>query len=210
MPTPGKNFPKEKGFPTPDNTPSETVRRVFTVPNSEQWLGLIEGAAQELLDEWRWYQWGSLTPEEAVDAWNDIILASYEEALDQSVPTPYWDEDDDLDDEETIADQTWYGEVADPSLVPDGTTFVENLQIWTFAGLLAIAGAPGAALSFITIAPKFVIAMRQHNVGNIIRVFVDAAQAAEVTDSGDGSVVEIPVVADPSLSTHQIYVTVGT
>jgi len=74
---PGKNFPGQKGFPTPNNTPDDTVRRVFIVPNSEEWLGLLEGAVQVLLDEWRYFDWGELTPAEAAAAFNTIILASY-------------------------------------------------------------------------------------------------------------------------------------
>lgn len=77
MPTPGKNFPGQKGFPTPNDTPDDTVRRIFIVPNNEDWLGLLEGAAQVLLDEWRYYDWGALTPAETVAAFNDVILASY-------------------------------------------------------------------------------------------------------------------------------------
>lgn len=77
MPTPGKNFPGQKGFPTPNSTPDDTVRRIFIVPNSDEWLGLLEGAAQVLLDEWRWYEWGACTPAEVVEAFNAIILASY-------------------------------------------------------------------------------------------------------------------------------------
>lgn len=77
MTTPGKNFPGQKGFPTPNNTPGDTVRRIFIVPNSEEWLGLLEGAAQVLLDEWRYYDWGALTPAETVAAFNEVILASY-------------------------------------------------------------------------------------------------------------------------------------
>lgn len=77
MPTPGKNLPGQKGFPTPNSTPSETARRIFIVPASEEWLGLLEGAVQILLDEWRWYEWGALTPAEAATAFNTIILDSY-------------------------------------------------------------------------------------------------------------------------------------
>lgn len=77
MPTPGKNFWGQKGFPTPNSTPDVSIRRIFIVPNSEEWLGLLEGAAQVLLDEWRFYDWGTLTPAETVAAFNDIIIASY-------------------------------------------------------------------------------------------------------------------------------------
>jgi len=106
--------------------------------------------------------------------------------------------------------QPWYGHVDDPTVVPTDETFTETLEDWTFAGLLAIAGAPGAAVSFLTIAPRFRLAFRQHDIGKIIRVFVDAEQAAEITDSGDDSVIEVPVIANPENETHRIYVTVGS
>lgn len=77
MPTPGKNFSGQRGFPTPNDTPGVTTRRIFIVPNSAEWLGLLEGAAQVLLDEWRYYDWGALTPAETVAAFNDAIIASY-------------------------------------------------------------------------------------------------------------------------------------
>lgn len=86
MPTPGKNFPGQKGFPTPNSTPDETIRRVFIVPNSEEWLGLLEGAAQVLLDEWRYYDWGALTPAEAAAAFNTIVVDSYTNGCPATLP----------------------------------------------------------------------------------------------------------------------------
>lgn len=77
MVNPGKNFRGQRGFPTPNSTPEDTVRRIFVVPNSVEWLGLLEGAVQALLEEWRFYQWGELTPGETVEAFNAVILASY-------------------------------------------------------------------------------------------------------------------------------------
>lgn len=77
MPTPGKNFPGQRGYPTPNSTPGDTVRRVFIVPNSDEWLGLLMWAAQTLNDEWRYYDWGEMSPAEAAAAWNDLNLAAY-------------------------------------------------------------------------------------------------------------------------------------
>jgi len=77
MPTPGKNFPGQRGFPTPNSTPDSSVRRIFVVPKSAEWLGLIMGAAEVLREEWRWYQWGELTPAEAADAFNTIIIDAF-------------------------------------------------------------------------------------------------------------------------------------
>lgn len=77
MPTPGKNLPGQRGFPTPNSTPSETARRIFVVPADAEWLGLIMGAAEVLREEWRWYEWGGLTPAEAAAAFNTIIIDAF-------------------------------------------------------------------------------------------------------------------------------------
>lgn len=124
------------------------------------------------------------------------------------VEAPFWDDAEDVDDNAPIDDQPWYGEVDDPTVVPTTETFRERAEDFTFAGLLAIAGAPSAAVAFLTIAPKFRLAFKQGNIGNIIRVFVDAHEAAQITDAGDDSIAEVAIVGNPDLETHQIYITV--
>lgn len=77
MPTPGKNLPGQRGFPTPNSTPGEIARRIFVLPADAEWLGLIMGAAEVLREEWRWYEWGELTPAEAAAAFNTIIIDAF-------------------------------------------------------------------------------------------------------------------------------------
>jgi hypothetical protein len=77
MPVPGKNFPGQKGYPTPNSAPDESVGRIFIVPNSDEWLGLLMWAAQTLSEEWRYYEWGELTPGQAAAAWSDINVQAY-------------------------------------------------------------------------------------------------------------------------------------
>lgn len=86
MTFPGKNYPGQKGFPTPNSTPSETRRRIFVVPADAEWLGLIMGAAEVLREEWRWYQWGALTPAEAAAAFNTIIIDAFENVCPPVLP----------------------------------------------------------------------------------------------------------------------------
>lgn len=211
---PGKNFEGQTGYPTPNETPGTTVCRVFRVPASDDWLGVLMAAAETLTKDYNWYNWGSMTIDEVTQAWNDIIIASYEESLEGTCPsntvdTPYWDEDTEVDDEMSIDTQTWYGEVADPMVAPTSLTFIENAAVWAFTGLLAVGVDVNLAIAFHTIAPKFILSVKQANFGNIIRIFVDGEKAAEITDAGDNSVMDIPIVADPSLSAHDIYWTVG-
>lgn len=171
------------------------------------------GALDALRQPYNWYINGTLTQDEAAAAFADILDEAYLQALTgqcaPDVEAPYWDDADDVDDNEPVGEQMWYGEVDDPTAVPTALTFRENLEIWTFAGLLALAGAPGAALSFITIAPRFVLAFKQGNIGKIIRVFIDANEVGQFEDDGSGGIKEMSIVGDPTMDTHQLYITVG-
>jgi len=114
MPTPGKNYEGQKGYPTPDSVPDTIACRVFRVPDNDAWLGVLMAAIETTLDEWRWYNWGSISIADTVDAWNEIILASYAESLVGTCPTniveaPYWDTASDADDNADFSDQPWYG-----------------------------------------------------------------------------------------------------
>lgn len=210
---PNKLFAGQTGFPTPNDPPVDTACRTFQVPADEEYFALLMGALDALRKPYNWYINGSLSQDEAAAAFADILDAAYDQALTgqcaPDVETPYWDDETDVDDDMPAGDQVWYGEVDDPAVAPTALTFRENAEIWTFAGLLAIGGAPGAALSFLTIAPKFVLAFKQGDIGKIIRVFVDADKAAEIPGDGTGDVVEVAIVP-PAAGDHQIYLTYGS
>lgn len=111
--TPGKNWPGQKGFPTPDNLPDDEVCRVFHVPNNDAWLGVLMAAVEQTLNEWQWFEWGSMSIPDTVAIWNDIILQAYDDATTLGCPAPllapYWDSATDVDAQADIPDQTWYG-----------------------------------------------------------------------------------------------------
>lgn len=211
-----KLFPQNTGFPTPTVVPDETTCLTLNVPANDEWWAITVGVLYSLVLEWNWQQFeGGLDRDVVAARWQQMLEDALEVAASTdtcgvtSVGTPYWDDVVEADDEASPAEQVWYGEVDDPTVVPTTETFRETLEDWTFAGLLAIGGAPGAAVAFLTIAPKFRLAFKQGDVGKIIRVFVDAEQAAEIEQDGSGAEIEIPVVANPDLETHQIYITVG-
>lgn len=210
---PDKLFAGQRGFPTPNEAPDARTCRVLSIPAGEEWLALAMGALDALRQPYNWYINGTLTQEEAAAAFADILDTAYEQALTgqcaPDVEAPFWDTDTDVGANAPVGEQTWYGEVDDPAAVPTELTFRENLEIWTFAGLLAIAAAPGAAISFITIAPRFTLAFKQANIGKIIRVFIDASEAASFTDDGSETIREVSIVGDPANETHQMYITVG-
>jgi len=213
MPTPGKNYEGQRGFPTPNSTPETSACRTFRVPASDEWLGLLMAAVESLTKDYNYYNWGALTPDETALAWNDILIEAWEHSFTDGcpsgIPTPYWDEDSDVDDEYPSDMQPWYGTVDDPEAPPDELTFFENAAIWTFTGFLAVAtievGAAPAIL-FNTIAPRFVLATRRGDLGEIIRILVDGQEAARVDTSSysPGDVIRTNILADPEIETHEI------
>jgi len=103
-----ENSVKESGYLTPDNVPEERFCRSFSIPNNTAWLGVFMGAIAPLLTEEAWRQYGELTPEECAAVWQDIFF-SWETACAAQVGTPFWDTATDVDDQETVLDQIWYG-----------------------------------------------------------------------------------------------------
>lgn len=206
----GKNAQGLRGFPTPDDMPDDGGYVVFRFPRDNQWAGLILGAAQALTSEYNWYESGDLLPDEAADRWRQIVAeAPYNLITSEKVPTPYWDDETSVDDEAEPEVQPWYGYVVDPEAPADELTLVENIAIWAFTGFLAAAtwevGAAPAIL-FNTIAPKFVVAVRRGDLGEIIRILVDGEDAATVDTSSysTGDVIEIPLVGDPEIMSHSV------
>jgi len=205
----GKFAPGLTGFPTP-NTPADILGYLLFYFDDPVWAQYVLGACESLTYEYNWYEAGDLLPEEASEAFRLIVQqAPYNLLEGTSVPTPYWDEDSEVDDQESDDTQTWYGTVTDPEAPQYELDFVENAAIMALTGLLAVAtweiGAYPAIL-FHTIAPKFVIAMRRGDVGEVIRILIDGEEAARVDTSSHsvGDVIDVPIVADPELDGHDI------
>jgi len=207
----GKQFPGQTGFPTPLTTPDEMGCRQFQIPSSTEWFSLFMGALEALRLPYLWFQTeGGMTPDEAATEAGAIIDAAYDNAeagcASADVETPYWDDASDVDDNASTDDQLWYGEVTDATAPADELDFVENILVWSFAGLLAVAGAPAAAIAFTTIAPKFLIAQKAGDVGEVIRIVLDGHDVTTIDTTGHaGEIITTPVVGDPTLSTHQLY-----
>jgi hypothetical protein len=208
---PNKLFPSQSGFPTPNDPPDSTACRTFQVPADEEYYALLMGALDALRQPYNWYINGSLSQQEAADIFAGILDAAYEQALsgqcDPDVPTPWWDTATDSDDMAAVADQPWYGLAVVTYASPPEVTFVEQVAIWLFAGFIVYSGQPGAALAFLTIAPKFVIALKTGDVGAVVDLIVDASRVGRYnTYSPTPGVMRIPVVGNPDLDEHQIYI----
>lgn len=189
---PSPSFPQP--IPPPDDEPDEGD--IILVAYSLAWQQPLLAAVDQLklLSTW------AGTNEEKTLAVNRAANLQYlltEPAGDPGVPTPYWDDQSDLDDQDTPAEQPWYG-------IFDGE-FHEVLENWLIAGFLAYSGQPGAALTFLTIAPRFRLAWKTGDVGGIIRIFIDGTDAGTVdTYSDTPGVIEQDFIGDPEVDEHQV------
>lgn len=202
--------PNRRLYLTPNAPPEGRFCRQLQIPDDPAWVGAVDGALSQLAEAGSWREYGDQTPEETADQ----MLAMLEEAWAlegcggaTGVPTPFWDDVTDTDDEETPAAQTWYGYVDDPDLPADELTFIENAGIWVFTGFLALSGTPAAAILFNTLAPRFVLAMRGDDFSEVIRIIFDGMDQATVTTSGDpDELIEIPVIGEDDGGSHQLLI----
>lgn len=222
--TPGKNFPGQKGFPTPSDIPSDTACRSFILPDNDEWLGLLMGAAELLLNPHNYFNYGPLSIDDTVDNWQLIIQDSYDRSLlgtcAPTVDAPYWDTYDDSDDESSVEDQPWYGILVPAAsmrsrvivelLDDDELTWRENLGIWAIAGFIAYAGQPGAAIKFVPFARRFVLKFRGNPLGAIAEVFIDGIKLAALdTASDEERIKAIDIQLPDDEEEHEIWVAVS-
>jgi len=205
-------FAGQKGFPTPSDVPSDTGCRTFQIPDSQEWFSLVMGALNELRSGWNWYQTeGGMDVWDAASAAAEILDNAY--ALSETgqcqpdVGTPYWDDESDVEGDQPAEMQPWYGFVTDIFAPPDGITWNENISLWLFTGLVAIAATPAAAIVFRPLAVQFTIAFKAGDVGETIRIILDAIEQRPVDTTGHaGEIMTVACSGDPSLSEHTLYV----
>ena len=202
------------GYPVPDPiTGYELLCISFAIPDEPLYRAAFWGAVTELTHGWVWGEDQDLTDEQKDEIalmWIQALLdPNNQQACGNSqIPTPFWDTGDDLDDEATPATESWYGYVDDVDASPETIGFFESVSIWAITGLLAISGNVGAAILFNTTAPRFHLAMRAGDVGEIIRILFDAEEKAKIDTSEytPGEVIRVPIVGDPDLTTHQLMI----
>lgn len=159
------------------------------------------GVLYTLTLEWNWQQFeGGIDRDVAAAKWQEILdaaldLASVSNSCDYDVPAPYWDDDtaDDADDEGTIVEQPWYGEI-----VNEGVTWREQVGIWAITAFLAISATPAAAIAFLPFANRFVLAFKQHNLGAIVKVLIDGIEMATVDTYGVSDAVQNVTISLPA------------
>lgn len=202
------------GYPTPVSIPDETACRTLQIPADGAWQAIVMGALDTLTLEYNWQQFeGGITREaaaaRALQMVNDCYAQVETNQCDTMIGTPYWDTAADVSAEASVGDQTWYGEVTNPTAPAAELDFVENVSLWIVSGMVAIAtGSIGAALAFRTVVSKFILIQRAGDVGETIRYVVDNQDITTINtaDVASGTLIQVPVVADPTISPHQIYI----
>lgn len=204
----GENFLRPSFNPPVEAPASEPdAGALITVKYNPDWTRVLLGAVDQLR------QYAALVGDHdtkivTVERVNTLMALLQTDTTEAE--TPYWDDASDVEDSEPVDMQPWYGEVTNPTAPPDELDFVENLLVWTFTGLLALATPEfgfAPAILFHTIAPKFLIAQKAGDVGEIVNIVIDGKSYGSVDTTGRaGEIIETPVIADPSLDTHEILI----
>ncbi len=208
--------PDEPRFLTPDSLPSGVFCLTIPIPDDPTWCALVTGALSPLMSPYAWRPFGTLTQQESADAWRAMLYAAWSSALAcDMVETPFWDDATDVEDSADGDTQIWYGEVTNPTAPPAELDFVETIIVWTFTGLIALATAEiGAApaIAFNTIATKFIIAQKTGDIPEIIKIVVDNTLFSTINtgDFAPGTIIETPIIADPSISPHALLIMATT
>jgi len=198
-----KAFGKHTGFPTPVETPDATTCLVVQVPANAAWWAIYVGLLYSLLEEenWQQYEGGMSRADAAADAaqiFEDAMATAETNVCGVEVGAPFWDDAADADDEMTVADQIWYGEIV-------GGSFHEKIEDWAIAGFIAAAGQPAAAVYFLTIAPRFRLAWKTGDIGGIVRVFIDAEDYGTVdTSASEPGLVTMDIIPTTEADTHTV------
>jgi len=116
-------------------------------------------------------RWSLVEPTDAQLDLIDAIAAGAERGLLEEAPaaddfSPFWDDTDAGDAEGIPAESTY--------------TYTERIEDWAIAAFIASSGVVGAAVTYLTIAPRFRLAFRTRDYGGIVRVLIDDVLYGEV------------------------------
>lgn len=166
------------GYPTPSSIPEDMSCRTFNVPSDPAWQALLMGVLSVLTDADAWQQFdGSISPDTAADLWLDIVDSGYDSAerYDNACAgvdlSPFWDDTD--------------GEDATGS--PDDNTYTweDRFADWSIAAFLAVSATPGAAITYLTVVPRFRLLLRTGDWGGIVNILLDDDLVATVDTYSD-------------------------
>lgn len=193
------NFPVPSfhlGAVTPPDVDPDEGETILVAYNPE-WSPVLAAACNQLLQYNSWlgtYAERILAAERAANLKIQLMIPV--EVGEEDYPAPYWDSDEDVDDEMPAEEQEWYGMVTNPTAPANELTFVENAVIWIITGFIALVLSPAlpagvaAGLAFRTLATRFTLAFRRGDIIEQIRIIIDAKDYGTV-NTGDVAVNEI-------------------
>jgi hypothetical protein len=207
------SFPEELVAPDIDPDEGETM----LVAYSPEWSKVLAAACDQLTQFASWTgdsDAKKLAVNRAIAL--KILLQTPFIIPERDYPAPYWDDDDDVDDEMPADEQDWYGIVEDATSPPDEITFQQNAVIWLLTGFVALvasptlAGAAAAAIAFRTLATRFVLAFNRGDLREQFRVIIDAQDYGTVDTEGmsEGDIVEMTINGLDEADFHDILIVV--
>ena len=207
------SFPQELTPPDVDPDEGETLLYAY----NPAWSKVLAAACDQMLQYTSWIgddDEKKLAVNRALTL--KILLQTPVEVGERDMPAPYWDDDEDVDDEMPVESQDWYGMVTNPSAPADELTFVENAVIWIITGFIALVLAPAlpagvaAGLAFRTLATRFTLAFRRGDIIEQIRIVIDAKDYGTVNtgDVAEGEIIELQVNGLDEADFHDILLVV--
>jgi len=215
----GENFP-EVSFPQELTPPADEPDEFPTilVEYSMVWTEVLMAAVDQLLQYSSWAG-DHDTKITAVNRASNLKWQLQEPVHvgEEEYPAPYWDSEEDVDDEMPIEEQTWYGTTSNPTAPPDEITFIENAVIWIISGFIALVLVPAlpagvaAALTFRTLATRFTLAFNRGDIREQFRVIIDAQDYGTVDTDGlsEGDIIELDVNGLEDAAFHDILIVVS-
>lgn len=205
------NYP-ETSFPEPVPAPSvdpDDAGTLIQVQYSWEWQQVLLAAVDQLLNPYTWQG----DHDEVITALNRATnLKDMLQIPVRSMPTPFWDTEDDVEDEEPADMQPWYGEVTNPTAPAGELDFVENAALWIITGIVAIAtfeaGGLAPAIFFRTSVEKFILVQKRGDTAATIRYVVDGEDMKFVNTApyAPGDIIETPIVTPQTGGTHELMI----
>lgn len=205
------NYPAPS-FPQPVPAPSvdpDDAGTLWNVQYSWEWKEVLMAAVDQLLNP-ATYQGDH---DEIITALNRATnLKEMLQTPIEIAPTPFWDDESDVEDSEPADMQPWYGQVSNPEAPAGELDFVESVALWFFTGIVALAtfevGGPAPAIAFHTTVEKFIILQKRGDVAQTIRFVIDGEDAKFVNTApyAPGDIIETPITTPTTGGDHTLMI----
>lgn len=152
--------------PTPDGTSLDSTRVSITLPYAPSWIGLWIGAMLTLCDPENFQEFdGGMSRDDTAEIFREALYDALLLPESEQLPTPYWDDPE--------GDDAASGE--DNPAFP----FYEDAAAFAIGGFVLYAAGIGAALQYWTVQQQFRVAVRKHDLGGALKVFLDGTFLGE-------------------------------